>query len=757
MMIQSVPITLDSFTTSQIIGLWDNTKRRFPRSRERIQYCNSVQQGGEGVIRPDLATNSDGSSVDPHRDPLTMLMPQRWQIPIGMTNRMSENVPQIERRRTGTSPQASRDAELLATFLNVAVEETFDVEECYGKAIEDAEYLIVVQPDTTHFEDSPSFMDTIPEARFKKLEETEQESYRPYDQRQGYYVRVDKQGRRQMDPQWSRDGQGRARDSQGFTRESKVQSRKAWREAQKAYHASIPPWIVRIVSAMDCVPIFTRGRGKKRHQAIGVVIRTLYDIEELLEQDYRWPHRDEHWNNRQLIPTGWDPLNTYGAGGQIYLYEAHLMVQGHPIIAYSVGGETTGWGIPGQADQQVDAKHDLLEEYGIPHLFLHYGYGLHTASDNPDLRGVPVLYPIAKMLVGQESLIVATNVHTWKNAFGGYFLPIDPKAPRETYLESNGSLKKFSMPGSGEVVPVPGIPVPAASAEISQTARYLIEQLQLHLRQAESDELEGHQTSGHGLNVASDIEQAANRQIPESVRESVEFVAESILEVCDAIKKTFGVPVGLWINEEIEPAADVPSEPQDHWRILELQDRWVAGVYKVTAVFPRRGNLAEVSLLSQLQKQGQATMYDLLEARGKENPTTEIAKINAEQILIGTPEGKMAMLANALRQRGEAEKAAQLEAQLNGRLSQFGMPIAAMAGPPQQQGPGGAAAPAGGPGGTGQAGSMAGTQIPDIAASVRGGVVAGEVGQRAIMSDARTQVRGGEPQGPQPGAGGGML
>lgn len=714
------PITTSSFSSAQILQLWSNTKRRFERSRSRIGYSQSVQTGGEGVLRPDLSTGADAADFDPHADPLTMSLPGRWEIPLGVINRFAEDIPVIERRPIGSTPTARRDAELLGTWLNTAVTETMDVEECYAKSVEDAEYAVVVVPSTAHFEQSPDFMDTISEGEYAALDPKDQKSFEPGDSK-GTMVRVNSAGRRVPSPQWTRDSAGRAADHANYSgKRDAGASKKAYDEAHQAYLASKPPWLVRIVSAMDCAPILVRGRGRKRYECKGLIIRTLYDVEELLEQEYLWPGAD----NRQLIPLDYRADNTYGANGQLYLYEAFLTVGGHPIVAYSVGGRPTRKG------DQVDAIVDLYQEYGLERLMVHYAYGLHNGSDNPDQRGIPMLYPLAKTLVGAESLITATNVHSWKDTFSGHYLPIPPGAPVESYLEQNGQLRKFSVPTSGEVLPVPGIPVPAAPAEISQTARYLVQMLLGQVQSNEPDQAQEGQNSGHGLTVANDLERAAQRQIPEGVREAVEFVAESILEICCAIKAKHGVAVPLWINEEIEPAADVAGEAQTRWRILELQDRWIGGVYKVTAVFPKRGNLAEVSLLSDLVAKGHASMDDLMEARGKENPQAEKAKIDAERILTGTPEGQMAALANALRWRGETEKAAQLELQLSQRLSQFGVPTAAMQGPPPQ----GQTPPQ--PGG----GGMPGAHPVDVAAAVRGGIVAGQMGTASRINDARAQM-----------------
>jgi hypothetical protein len=282
------------------------------------------------------------------------------------------------------------------------------------------------------------------------------------------------------------------------------------------------------------------------------------------------------------------------------------------------------------------------------------------------------------------------------------------------------------MPKSGQVQMVPGPMVPAAPAEVGETARYVLERELAILGTEQRDSKAEGIESGHGLNVAAALAQAMNRQVPEAVRQTVEFVGEAILEIACAMKRRYGEPVPIEVNQEIEPGADSAGEAASKWRTIEIQDRWVGGVYKLTATYPAQGNIAEQSLELDMWQKGASTLEAVLEKKGVEQPQAEAAKIHAEQILVGTPEGKLTMLADFYRWRGQREKAEALELQLEQRLSPYGMPTSAMGGGEQPP-----PAPM-----QGQPPTVDGTQSPNYAASQRGGIVAGAMGTAALAADA---------------------
>jgi hypothetical protein len=663
------PLKRGRVTAREVMDFWDANAPPWRPSRETILYCRDVQSGREG---PMLRSDGKGGGLPGAR------LPQRKMLPMRASNRFGAKRAFLHRLAAGESVRAGEDADNAEQFINAALEQTYDNEAVAGKAVEDSEWGLIVQPSPSYYEAAPDWLDSV------------------------------------LEP-------------------------KRYDDDLTAYLAERPPWVCRLVSATDCAPLLVRGRGKYRWRVEGLAVRTLHRREDLLRRGYRWKGDD----NPLLVPTGYDAAYSYGAAGGVYLYELWTYLDDHPVVAYCVAG------LEAAADQRAATQIDLFEEYGLAQLPVGYFWGLHTESDDPARRGVPLLSPLASMLSESERLLTAITTDAWENSFTGHTVPIDKDTPPAAYMEGD-QLRVFRKPELNEILTMPGEPTPFRQAQVGRDAYQVLQALLGQVQQQTASEaLAGGPggESGHQLSVADELERLANRQIAEGVRQSIEFAGERIAELCCTLArgrwkatggKKFDVP--LYVNVEVEPTAD-GTAGRMRADVLEFDERWFGRTYQMHARYPEEGNLAETSLEADLADRGYATVDDVLAKRGKTSTTLEKARILSDRI-DKTPEGLQARLAMAYRVRGETEKARAIELQLEAKLTPDGHPATAvapeLANVPQGQGQ----APQ-------QGGPMPGVQPTDVAGAVRGGIVAGQMGTASRIADARARlgVQAGPPNG----------
>lgn len=655
---------------------FDSAAARLTGSRARIVLARRV---ADGLLR--VESERTGYSAD-EPDPLMPRLPQRELLVQRSVNRMVGDRPYCHRTAQGGSHAAGKAADEAERWLNAATDLTYPYESSVGLAHE-GEWLTIVQPSPTFYRRTPDIIDL-------------------------------------------------------HTKQRRRGARKPaeYRKQRERFLAGRPPWICRLVSATDCAPVLVRGRGKYRWEVDKVYIRTLFDVDDLIDQGFIF----DADKVGQLVPRGWESGNPYGQSGQVFLYELFATIDGDPCVAYSVAGlPTKKFGMK-REDEQV-TRINLAEEYGIHELPVGYFYGLNQDwRDDPDAIGRPYLYALCDLILAAEGTLGAINVATWENAFTGHVTELpDPSKVDLTHFMEGGQLKRFVKPAYDEVVMMPGATVPFMQAQVGPDAWRVLESvLGLLQSNAPAEELGGggQLASGHTGTVLDELDKAANRQIPEGCRRSIEFAAEQIATLCGALSRgewrvldgAEGVNVPLYVNEESEPE---PGRVEVYTRPLEYKDSWFADVYDVEARFPQRGNLAETQQELAMWQAGAATLDDVLEKRGKTATTFEKVKIFLDREL-QNPESPAAreLRMYAMEYSGREAQAKALRLQEQGELTAGGMPTAAMGGQTGGQPPSEPPAPIG-------------TKLPNIPASILGGAVAGEMstGPELLDERARQQIQ----------------
>ena len=669
---------LEQVEAKDLTDGWAAAAGRLVRSRERIITSREIQDG----LRRVQSERSGYSDQRP--DPLIPRLPQRELLVQRSVNRLIGDRPLVHRAAQGGSHAAGKAADEAERWLNSALDLTYDYEATVGMAHE-GEWATVVLPTPADYRRVPDLIDL------------------------------------------------HTKRKRGESGPSEYRKRRA------AYLASRPPWTCRLISPTDCAPVLVRGRGKRRWEVSQLYVRTLYDVDDLIEAGYIFDQQKVG----TLVPRSWESGSPYGQGGQVYLYELYATVGGDPCVIYSVAGlPTKKWGREG--NEQV-VRINLADEFGLYDLPCGYFYGLNQAwRDDPDATGRPYLWALCDLILASEGTLGAVNVAGWRNGFTGYVEQVTPgeHVPLEYVMEGGNKTRPFEIPHYDEVTRILGEIRPFQQAQVGRDVWQSL-QTMLGLLQSSTPAEElaggGDLASGHTGTVLDELDKAANRQIPEGARQSLEFAAERIAELaCTLARGEWrvlqggeGVAIPLYVNEETEPE---PGRVESFARALEFKERWFGDIYDVRAAFPQRGNLAEVQQELGLWEKGAATLDDVLEKRGKTSTTLEKMKILLDQELRDPQsQARQELLQYALEYSGRHAQAKVLKLQQQGDLSPGGMPTVAMQG---------GAAPE-------QGGAPLGTTLPDFGASRLGGIVAGEMGQASEMAnaEARMAVQAAGPNG----------
>lgn len=646
------PLSASYAPASKIVDLFHRNASRLTNSRREIRLCQMIRRNLTVLYAPDDWVTRFGEDAAQWIEPS---LPERKNLTKNLTNALSDQLPTIVREALGTTDPKVADAEQLERLLNAALEEMYDHEEVIGKSVEDGEHLTVVQPDPTALLYCPQYMES------------------------------DGKGGRRVKEKYGPDLRGRQKH----------------REDMRQHFATNCPVTVRTpISALDCAPAFVHGRHRQRFQCQNVVIRTLYDPEELIEKGYGFK---KDIGDRLLVPRAYGSGsalgNPYGKGGQVYLYEGFVMGKDGPFLAMCIGGNGTWNDHAGSAyDPESSIVVDLANDYGIDYPIWHYDWGIHSADDDPDFRGIPFMSPLVESLLNVESLLLAHNAQTHENAFSGHVTELSPDQNPEKWMEG-GKFIQIRRPRTGEITIVPGPVTPFVGAPAGDDARYLEQFYMGSMRANTPSEAQfggeadgGSQSSGRQLVVERGLFQTAHRQIPACGLRVAKFIAETSLKMfCGLARGRWkgmkaGVNVAFAVNIEAIPGMS-DREASD---LIEFNERWVGGEnYAVKAEYPSLGNIAEVGQIFELYLKGGATWEDLMKARGKSNPMAERIKRMLDDYW-NSDMGKAELLEYAMKSSGRIEQAKKLEMQRNGEMTPDGMPMSAVApealAPPVPQG-----------------------------------------------------------------------
>jgi hypothetical protein len=702
------PITPEHATHKDILALWDHGAARLAPSRRRIVLCRAIRRGLMSVKIPPLWLQANGIESGW----LESAVPERWLLDLNLSNTLGEQEISYERTPLGTTDTAHEDADNLEAWVNSVERDPrggTDHDAMVGLAIQDGEWASLVLPTVADMRKPPSYMD----------EQTA------------------KNGTRVLTPKarYHRDSQQRPPDHPKYGGRSERHSRAAYDDAYEAWMARNHPWTTRLVSATDCVPIMTRGMGRSRWACTGLIIRTLYDVEDLIDRDWQW--QDMH--KGELIPREHGTDSNYGDGGRVYVYEWYTTTKsGKPFIAYCVGGNETWWTEDGGKKERA-AVIDLDGTYGIDEPVWDYHYGLHF-EDDPAYRGMPYLWPEVPTLLNLEALRTAINGAAWSNSFTGHVVRPDPNVPPSAYLDGGGQFRPQTAPRPGELKPAYGEVAPFQQAHVGEDAYKSLAMMKQDLASSTPDAGQtGGDTgdkSGHALVVGQSLLSASKRQIKQGILGCGTSIVYRKLMIADTFhrerpgERQIDWPVFIR-KEEIVPT----GEAKTHYTTLGLKERWLSGNYWMEASFPEQGNLAEIALARDLALAGFATDEDVFKARGIKSAIIERAKI-ANYKWLNSPEGQMELQLRAAQYRGDLQKQKLLAAVAAQKASPGGTPMAAAGAGGGQSAP---PAPTGaGQPGPGRPGS---TTLPNTAEASLNGSVQGQMGIAARTNDAQAQMQ----------------
>lgn len=675
------PITPDYHPGDRIADLFMSSAKRMAPSRERQIWKRDISRGFIGYEPPETWGLLYGNGA---RQAVTVRYGERTKLDDDLTNELSHPVPVYERTPIGTTETADTDADDFERWLESQKAELVDYPAVIGELVEYGELAGLLIPAEAAIMALPMWdKNGLPDPRLDKL------------------------------------GQGRKA------------SRRNWREVREHYLATNSPFHSRPVNALDCAPRLERGQGG-RYVAGGLVVRTLMDDDDLVQRGYRWPSMGD----REKIPRGFDANNTYGAEGQVYLYEAFLKhfepkdKRWTYYVVYSCGGETTGY--TEDDENEASAVVNFTQKYGAVLPLWTYQWGM-TSRDDPAYMGRPAHYHVMSQLLNAESLQSDMLAHTKANAFQGKYLKLDSellKTDPKAYLDAQQRFMTVSESRSGELKMIPGDIVVGPRADMGGDPIGVHESLMANVRQ-NTQQTGGASASGHAQTVSMEVNRAEKAAISEGGRRYVEWVGQTVAMLAETwLHDKAKIDLPVYVTTE-EPAS-LEHEGREGQVALPFNQRWTRGNWRVKAAFPDGGNPVEIDLERSLAKDGFSTFELVRKKAGDPSPRTTWVKMMAERYM-QSPEYQAYLADELAQRRGRAteQKLAKLRAQ--NEITQDGTPMAAV-----EKGLG-AAASTGGAGGTGQPGAAGGNQ-QTIAAQQRAGITGGAMESAGRLADARAAI-----------------
>lgn len=717
------------------------TSMRFDERSARITFAEDVRQERIVVPIPDNLISDDEIDFVSHIDPARKTIESGWK------QSLAENPPVYERPPVSGSDTDEKAADMVETVANALRDVVVNWDGIVGKGIEDGEVGLTIQYDLEDFLSYPLPSESLTEKAWKKLSEREQETWVAIDRPGGrvVYRRYRQRYWRDADGRKSNDKHYREFDDETGERRTfernDLATRRAWREHAKAWKAGEIPLNVRLVPALNCAPLLIAGTGAERWQCRGLAIREAYAQDDLIAQGYAWTGLGS-----ELYPIAYDGTSS---GRQVWVYQVHCWmeavdddghVEQHPVVVTSVDGRYTTCE---DADgENRPALVDLKNEYGLDFLPANYFHFAHTEANDPNDYAYPAMYPVLSTILEREGTLTAYQTHLRKYALGKLAVTPNPDLPKETWLNADGSPKPLDM--SADIITLPGPVGPLAQPPAPNAVRDL---LMIYDHDIEAN-APGEQTrgagdssaSGHSLALQAGSFKSANRHILEGARKCVEWIGSTCLRMLVALEEKFGVRASVFVREK--PPADA-QPARRRGQAIEIDSRWFKGNFTLVAKYPKIGNLAEVQQEADLKERGLSTFSRVMEKKGVASVFNERVEVAVDAFWAG--EGQKLLALEALKRRGDSERAAILEAQIQQQIQPGGLPTTAI--PPELRAMGaGGGMPPGGPPGAPQ-GPMPGTQMPNIAASQVAGIVGGAVGGASLMNDSSALAQAGLPGG----------
>lgn len=675
----------------------------------RIQQSRDMLLGNLIVPIPEKMQNKIAQvigSTNTDRDAMRARLPQGTVVPLKTVNVLQRKRPRLKRKAIGITIPAKAEATKIEQWVNAALESNqsdgkslFD----WGKAVHllfnEGEGACVVSMIDAHWEKVPSFE----------------------------MVLEGKDDTKSVRSIYSRDSRGRRKTNQYYKKnkekkyiEDHTKSKDAYDEILTDFMARNLPFMVQVIHATDCFPIWGNNDSLQ-----GMIIRRIYDRKELIKRNYIWGGQDT------LTTHSLD--NQYSSGPEVTVYELFAYNEnGEPFWAVEVDGEETKKIL--DDNTQVEAKVNLYQEYGLTRLPCTYQYGWHFDMQDPQDRGVPFIYPFIRSLLGVDCLATATIFHTWWGAFGGIGYVPDPNLPAEAWL-FEGKPRTFDLEPMTAIA-LPGQVQDLKGGDVGQDVHRMISLLAGAVEQEIPGG--GGQAFGGGAAQSGHDRSLMRTYLEDSVSQTLlgaktmyEFAGEIILELACNLTETDDISIPVYESPEHGMLGKNKSELQT--QIIELDPGDAGIVYDLTAFFPTKHGefLAQGEQLRSFVKDELATFEEFREmVFGDEQPEETRIAIIVDKLLFQTPIGQQYVMELAMEYLGEGKMKEMMKLQLEQQMTQGGTPVAALSGlfpgtptpSPQQMG-----------------GANSGS-IPGNAASSLGGIA--QTGQQPAMAAPRSGVGG---------------
>lgn len=721
----------------QVFDLWEANYPAWQANYwERLDDTLHHLLGGTRFILPDeFLENVEG------REHMVVIFPQKITTPLKIINLLGNRRPKAMRYAVGLSMADQAMSTDVETWLNAVLEADIDgapllnYREMVGRCLIEGAVVVKCLSSDAHWRQSPTWLDVIDEEEYEELSPRKKRRFKPEEDvlmsddeldeiesgwtsqakrlnRRGAkrYVHVDRDGEPVPRSRYHRDGKGRTKDHAYYQKtrkdadgkelrfeEDRASSRRAYSKEQREWLARRLPFEVEIISARHCIPLMD---DQERLEAI--LVMREYDAVEAIGKDLIWGD-----DEAMLIPASTDD-----EGGPIVVYELwHTDERRRPYVAYFVDGYAwTGFSRPemnatepntrsdympgeGEADDDdgaagtdriVDAVIDLQKEYGCTTLPIRWFWGLHLPIDDVTKKGIPFLWPVLSSINAAEGIATAMHIYTWRNAFAGSFIQLDPQILERygSLFAKNGDLFRFSL-GPMENVVVPGRPQVAAAPDPGAGAQQLLQLLlQASSAMSPSDAAfgGGGATSGHDRALSREYLEVALSQVLESARLAYKFVAERILEYACWIAEKTGRNVPCYANTPIPQMSASKSNPNQAKaaEVVELKPIWLKTNQEVHTYFENDdADELKRQQLAQQHMQG-LVPWDQYRTEAWNDPAPEftLMKIFSDQAL-RTPEGRTEVLEYAKDLRTDEQDQTKERLVKDGLLSPDGLPTRA--------------------------------------------------------------------------------
>lgn len=715
-------ISVADYKPGQIADLW---QRHDPRFNGRDRDIHLVRRFLSGELKIPLPEQFQVLG----KEYLEFGLPSRWNMAMHLSTVLQEQVARV-RRDGGTNPAAEQRATTVELAMNAAIDKSLDQDTLTDLLLNESQCGLVVTMSGAGWEERADYCDTIDEDEYDKLGPAERKGYKP---REGRYGKVEPNGEFAPKERWWRDKDGKPpKAGEDFERDSGRTTR-AWHVAYEEFKARQWPFMVRVIPADDCVPIY--GPNLRLE---GLIVRSLFTTEELLHRKYSWEK-----DGNLVTPAG----NPDFGGGSITsdtltLYEAYLLdADGLPYCVYEVADGSKSYRTLKDGKAAVT---DLFAEFGLTRLPAFYGYGQRFARSNMANPGVPLgipfLLPMIKVMLLREMVSVGIAVKTMWSGFPGYgYKPDADMLSQHPELTIDNNAPRVLEVKPMSITPVPGDLFPLQSPGLGPEVGALMGILSEAESSAGPNPTSAGAAGATGVSDRSLIDEQIKRSyaaVLKTKREAVQFCAEVMLE--------YGTKWAQRAGRSLSIHADIPVPTLSGTRrkvtkrgVVEIDADVVGENFSLTAYYPEEfgANLARTQQMLEAYKDGTTTWREMREVGfNDESPEETRVELILDKFY-ASDEYQAEVLADALQANGDTKLADKMRLKAKGALAPDGLPIGAYGGVPlpgQVPGmmPPGLAPPPGPPGmpmmGPGGAPTVD-LALPNPGLSQLGGVVGGQL------------------------------